>query len=132
EGPKVKPKEDEALVPEDGKGGAPEEDEKEVLARVQKNMRASEEKLGNKEVGKPTLQTQRDALKDLDALIARVQNPPQSKDNQGGGGGGGGAQKKSPQGGGGKEAKGGGNKQAQSSGRQARAQRRAAGRNRPG
>src|SRR6266567_3738911 len=62
EGPKVKPKEDkdEELVPEDGKGGAPEEDEKEVLARVQKNMRAAEEKLANKELGEPTLQTQRD------------------------------------------------------------------------
>ena len=49
----------------------PQEDEKEVLARIQKNMRASEEKLSKKELGEPTLQTQRDALADLDKLINR-------------------------------------------------------------
>src|SRR4051812_14740133 len=45
--PEEKAKEDEPLVPEDG---PPEgEDEKEVLERVARNMRAVEEKLGNRE-----------------------------------------------------------------------------------
>jgi hypothetical protein len=66
----------------------PEEDEQEVLARVAKNMRASEERLGNKEVGEGTRQTQRDIVDDLDKLIKQSQSdspPPQAQQNQGGG-----------------------------------------------
>lgn len=59
----------------------PEDDEKEKLARVSKNMRASEERLGKKDPGKETLQIQRDILKDLDTLIEQNQRS-QSQSNQ--------------------------------------------------
>jgi hypothetical protein len=79
---KDKAKDDEELVPEDGPMGEPQEDEKDVLERVNRNMRSVEEKLGNREVGDPTIQQQRDVLKDLDDLIRRSQ-----QQEQGGGGG---------------------------------------------
>ncbi len=122
---------EEPLMPEDG-NAEPQEDEKEVLARVQKNMRAAEEKLANREVGEPTRQMQRDVLKDLDELINRAQQPPPPpKDPQGGGGGGGGG-KDNPQGGGkqGAGAPQGGGKQAggkQSSRRQRASRKRGSG-----
>lgn len=99
---KAKEKEDEPLVPEDGRGGEPQEDEKELLDRIGRSMRAVEEKLANKEIGEPTRQRQEDILRDLDALI--------KKSEQQSGGGGGGGQDQQPQGGekGGSEAKGGG------------------------
>jgi len=80
---KAKDKDDEPLVPEDGRPGpgADEEDEKEVLERIERNMRAVEEKLGNRELGEPTAQQQRDILKDIDSLIKR------SEQQSGGGGG---------------------------------------------
>jgi hypothetical protein len=76
---KEKEAEEDAIVPEDGEG-EPEEDEKDVLERISKNMRSVEEKLGNRELGEPTAQQQRDILKDIDSLIRRQQQ-------QGGGGG---------------------------------------------
>jgi hypothetical protein len=79
-GGKEKPKEDEELDPEDGPAN-PDEDEKDVLERIGRNMRAVEEKLGNRELGDPTSQQQRDIVKDLDSLIKKQQQ------NQGGGGG---------------------------------------------
>jgi hypothetical protein len=87
---KGKPREaepDDAIVPEDG--ADPEEDDQEVLERLAKNMRAVEEKLGNREVGEPTRQQQRDILKDIDALLRRKQQQS----------GGGGAEPPPPQGG---------------------------------
>jgi hypothetical protein len=79
-----KAKEEEPLVPEDGgKGGEPEEDEKDILERINKNMRAVEEKLGSRELGEPIRQQQSDILRDIDKLIKKSENPP-----QGGGGGG--------------------------------------------
>jgi hypothetical protein len=79
-----KPKsDDEADEPQ-----VPQEDEQEVLARVSKNMRASEERLGNKELGDGTRQVQRDIVKDLDELIRQSQSdspPPQGQQGQGGG-----------------------------------------------
>ena len=67
---------------------APQEDEAEVLARVAKNLRLSEEKLANKELTDGTRQLQEDILKDLDSLIKSAESPPP----QGGGGGGGGGE----------------------------------------
>jgi hypothetical protein len=90
---KAKEKEDDPIVPEDGgpMGGDPEEDDTEILERVSRNMRLVEENLGNRDVGEPTVQKQRDILKDIDSLIRRSQQQEQ-------GGGGGGADQQ-PQGG---------------------------------
>ncbi len=59
----------------------PEENDKEVLDRVAKNMRSLEERLANKELGEGTRQVGDDILKDLESLIRMSENPP-----QGGGG----------------------------------------------
>lgn len=84
EAPVPKAKDEEPLVPEDGgRGGEPEEDEKDILERIGKNMRAVEEKLGSRELGEPIRQQQGDILRDIDKLIKKSENPP-----QGGGGGG--------------------------------------------
>ena len=84
EAPVPKAKDEEPLVPEDGgKGGEPEEDEKDILERIGKNVRAVEEKLGSRELGEPIRQQQGDILRDIDKLIKKSENPP-----QGGGGGG--------------------------------------------
>ena len=86
EPPVPKAKDEEPLVPEDGgPAGEPEEDDKDILERIGKNMRAVEEKLGSRELGEPTRQQQGDILRDIDKLIKKSENPP-----QGGGGGGGG------------------------------------------
>jgi hypothetical protein len=77
---KAKDKEDD-FVPEDGPMGEEREDEQDVLKRVGDNMRGVEDKLGNREVGDPTQQQQRDIIKDLDDLINRSQ-----QQEQGGGG----------------------------------------------
>jgi hypothetical protein len=61
----------------------PQENEKEVLDRVARNMSSLEERLANKELGDATRQVGDDIVKDLDALIRMMENPP-----QGGGGGG--------------------------------------------
>lgn len=60
-----------------------EEEEKELLERVARNMRKVEDQLLNKELNEATLQTEDDILKDLDALIKKAEN-----DSGGGGGGG--------------------------------------------
>ena len=70
--PKEKPMDDAA--PEQ-----PEMDEGEVLNRVGKNMRTSEDRLANRELTDGTRQVQDDIVKDLDSLINQMQN--------GGGGG---------------------------------------------
>jgi hypothetical protein len=54
-------------------------DEQETLARVARNMRSSEERLANQELGESTRQVQRDILKDLDLLIELSKNPPQNQ-----------------------------------------------------
>jgi hypothetical protein len=59
----------------------PQEDEKEVLQRVGKNMRSVEERLGNKELNEGTHQLQEDILKDLESLIRLSQQ----QQDQGGG-----------------------------------------------
>ena len=84
EAPVPKAKDEEPLVPEDGdRGGEPEEDEKDILERIGKNMRAVEEKLGSRELGEPIRQQQSDILRDIDKLIKKSENP-----SRGGGGGG--------------------------------------------
>jgi hypothetical protein len=57
----------------------PEIDEKEVLARITKNMRAVEEKLAKGEITDGTRQTQDDILKDIELLL--------EQNRRGGGGG---------------------------------------------
>jgi hypothetical protein len=69
----------------------PQEDEKEVLNRVAKNMRSLEERLANKELGDGTRQVGDDILKDLESLIRSMENPPS--------GGGGGESQNDPSGG---------------------------------
>jgi hypothetical protein len=60
----------------------PEQDEKETLERLSRNLRTVDERLANKEVGDATRQVQRDILKDLDALIEISQRPPQNQDQK--------------------------------------------------
>lgn len=59
---------------------AKQEDPQEVLERVKENMKASADRLGNKDVGDKTREIQKDILRDLDALINRAE------ENQSGGG----------------------------------------------
>lgn len=59
----------------------PVEDEQEVLNRIARNLKTAEDRLANREVGEGTRQVQRDILKDLDSLIAQLQQPPQGGEN---------------------------------------------------
>jgi len=71
--PKVKdPKEKDPK--EDAAPEEPEMDEAEVLNRVGKNMRTSEDRLANRELTDGTQQVQDDIIKDLDSLINKMQN----------------------------------------------------------
>ncbi|HZT80236.1 MAG TPA: hypothetical protein VFA26_08440 [Gemmataceae bacterium] len=117
-------------LPDDG--DMPEEDEKEILNRVGKNMRLSEDRLANKELGEGTRQVQDDIVKDLDKLIKLAQQPPQGgeQDQQPQGGGGGGGQQQQKQAGGQRKQggqmrmrQGQGQGQQQASGRRQRGQR---------
>jgi hypothetical protein len=85
--PKEQPKEKDPKAKEPKKEGdepeqpeQPEMDEAEVLSRVGKNMRSSEDRLDHAELNDATEQVQKDILKDLDSLINQQKN--------GGGGGG--------------------------------------------
>lgn len=60
----------------------PEMDESEVLNRVGKNMRTSEDRLANRELTDGTRQVQDDILKDLDSLINQMKNGGGGADNQ--------------------------------------------------
>jgi hypothetical protein len=110
---------------EDAEEPPPEVDEHEVLARVSKNMRASEERLAKKELSEGTKQVQRDILKDLDDLIKlsqrdqqQDQQDQQNQQNQG--------QAGSKQKQGGQQAKGAAGKQNKmQSGKSQRAERQA-------
>lgn len=55
-----------------------QEDPQEILARVKKNMTASEERLEKKDVGDKTRAIQKDILRDLDALINRAEESQSS------------------------------------------------------
>jgi hypothetical protein len=62
-------------ITRDGEPIQPEEDEKEVLERVARNMKSVEERLDNKELNEGTRQLQDDIVKDLDSLIKNAENP---------------------------------------------------------
>jgi hypothetical protein len=87
---KDKAAEDDSLEPEDGRAD-PQEAEKAVLDRIGRNMRSVEEKLGNRELGDPTSQQQRDIVRDLESLIKNQQrnqgvgDDQQPQDKSGGG-----------------------------------------------
>jgi hypothetical protein len=80
---KAKPKDkpEPRLQPEEGPP-AQEEDDKEVLERIGRNMRAVEEKLGNREVGEPTRQQQRDILDDIDRLLKKSEQQQDQDQDQ--------------------------------------------------
>jgi len=59
----------------DGEPMDAEEDEKEVLERVARNMKTVEERLVNKEINDSTRQLQDDIVKDLEALIKNAEDP---------------------------------------------------------
>jgi hypothetical protein len=63
-------------------------DPREIMGRVSKNMRASEERLADKDSGDQTQQIQRDILKDLDSLIEESRRQQQQQQQQQGGGAG--------------------------------------------
>ncbi len=82
------PKKEEPKEGDDGdKPEQPEMDEGEVLNRVSKNMRTSEDRIDRAELNDSTRQVQDDILKDLDSLINQEKN----------GGGGGGADQQNQQ-----------------------------------
>jgi hypothetical protein len=60
----------------------PEVDIQELLSRILKKTRTTEERLANKEVGERTQQMQRDILQDIEALIKESQRQQNSSDNQ--------------------------------------------------
>jgi hypothetical protein len=64
------------------KPAEPEVDIQELLSRLLKKTRTTEERLANKEVGEGTRQLQRDILKDIESLIAESQRQQDSPDNQ--------------------------------------------------
>ncbi len=66
-------------------GPGAKEDEKEVLERISRNMKAVEDRLINKELNEGTRQLKDDIIKDIDSLIKMAENPP--SDDGGGGGG---------------------------------------------
>jgi hypothetical protein len=99
---KAEKKDDKKTEPRDPEPVTQQEEEKEVLQRVVKNVHNVGERLAKNDLGEATQQTQRDILKDLDSLIQRSENPPQGNeeqdDNQSGGGGGGGSKNKGARG----------------------------------
>lgn len=71
----------------------PDEEEKEdILGRIARNTRRSEERLANKELGEGTKQVQKDIVDDLSKLIEQMQKDQKNNSGGGGGGGGGGQQ----------------------------------------
>jgi hypothetical protein len=86
EPPKDSPKpKDEKKDPKEADPGAadePEVDEAEVLNRVGKNMRTSEDRLDHAELNDGTRQVQEDIIKDLDSLINQMKNGGAEDQNQ--------------------------------------------------
>jgi hypothetical protein len=80
---KDEPKKDEPKADEQPAGpGEGDMDESEVLNRVGKNMRTSEDRLDRGELNDSTRQVQEDILKDLDDLINREKNGGGGGDDQ--------------------------------------------------
>jgi hypothetical protein len=82
---KKKPKldEDADLDPRDDLKlqGKQESEEDEILQRIARNTRLSEEKLANREVGEGTRKLQEEVVKDLDRLIEKTQQDQQNQQN---------------------------------------------------
>src|SRR5262245_41715270 len=71
--PKPKLDDDDRLDRKDDlKQPPPENEDNDILERVAKNARVSEDKLANQEVGEGTRQIQRDILDDLDKLLKQA------------------------------------------------------------
>jgi hypothetical protein len=120
EPPKPKPKFDDQaeLDPRDDLKPQPAEEPErnEILERLAKNTRLSEEKLANRELGEGVRKLHEEAIEDLDRLIEQAkQDPPPSPDQQN--------QQNDPNGGGQQQPQGGGADQ-QPSGAQQRGQQR--------
>jgi hypothetical protein len=74
--PKEEEKEDEPAPAE------PEQDPKEIIGRISKNMENSKERLAQKDPGDGTQQVQRDIVADLDKLINQSQRQQQQQQQQ--------------------------------------------------
>jgi hypothetical protein len=92
-------KKDKAGGPGDGappiEEAAPDAQTKELLARVAKNMGASEDRLKNQDPGTKTRQIQDEIVKDLDDLIKKAQQQQQSSSTSSSSSGGGGSSSQS-------------------------------------
>ena len=89
-------------MPKDVEAGpGAQEDEKEVLERIARNMKAVEDRFINKELNEGTRQLKDDIIKDIDSLIKMAENPPPSGGGSGnpgsGNSGGSGSQSQSEQ-----------------------------------
>ncbi len=60
----------------------PDQDPKEIIGRISKNMENSKERLAQKDPGNGTQQVQRDIVKDLDELIEQSQRQQQQQQQQ--------------------------------------------------
>jgi hypothetical protein len=60
----------------------PEQDPKEIIGRISKNMENSKDRLAQKDPGDGTQQVQRDVIKDLDALINQSSRQQQQQQQQ--------------------------------------------------
>src|SRR5207245_8003829 len=74
--------EEDSLDPENDLKTPPGEkrDEKEILERVARNARLSEERITNRELGEGTRAVQQEILKDIDSLIERANNQDDQND----------------------------------------------------
>jgi hypothetical protein len=64
----------------------PAEDDKQILERINKNLKEAEDRLKKKDTGEATRQTQKDIVTDLDALIKQSQQQQAQNQPEGGGG----------------------------------------------
>jgi hypothetical protein len=60
----------------------PEQDPKEIIGRISKNIDSTKERLAQKDAGDGTQQLQRDIVKDLDALIEQSKRQQQQQQQQ--------------------------------------------------
>ncbi len=78
-------KDDKKAEPREVEPVTPQEEEKEVLQRVVKNVHSVEERLAKNDLGEATQQTQRDILKDIESLIQQNENDQSNGGEEGGG-----------------------------------------------
>jgi hypothetical protein len=70
--------------PKDDPPPAPAEDDKQILERINKNLKEAEERLKKKDTGDATRQTQKDIVIDLEALIKQSEQQQAQNQPQGG------------------------------------------------